>query len=64
MNPLKTREQARKEFRRTGKSIRAWAREHGVSIQNTYQVLGGRNTGERGESHRIAVLLGIKDGIA
>lgn len=63
MNPLKTREQARNEFRRTGTSIRAWCRANGFSVPNTYQVLSGRNTGERGEAHRIAVMLGIKDGI-
>ncbi len=61
--PQKTREEARKEFRRTGTSIRAWARQHGFGVQNTYQVLIGRNTGERGEAHRIAVTLGIKDGM-
>lgn len=30
----------------------------------TYQVLRGDKKGRRGEAHRIAVLLGIKDGIA
>ncbi len=63
MKQLKTREEARKEFRRTGTSIGAWARAHGFSVPNTYQVLIGRNTGERGEAHRIAVTLGIKDGV-
>lgn len=29
----------------------------------TYQVLAGRKKGRRGEAHKVAVLLGMKDGI-
>ena len=32
--------------------------------RHVYDVLGGRNKGLFGESHRAAVLLGIKDGEA
>ena len=62
MPTLKTREQARKDFDRAGKSIAGWAKEHGFTIPNTYQLLSGRNKGLRGECHRIAVALQMKEG--
>lgn len=37
-----------------------WARERGFSLQLTYSVLNGRLRARRGESHRIAVALGLK----
>lgn len=64
MKPLKTREQVRRQFNRVGKSVAQWSREHNVSQSMTYQVLRGDKKGDRGDAHRIAVLLGIKDGIA
>lgn len=60
---LKTRAEARAEFRRVGKSISAWASEHGVHRATVYRVLEGKNVGERGNAHKVAVLLGIKDGV-
>lgn len=53
---------AREEFERTGQSVAAWAREHGFSRSLVYEVLAGRKKCHRGDSHRIAVLLGIKKG--
>jgi len=61
--PLKSREEARSQFSYVGKSIRAWAREHGVQASTVYEVLSGRQQGEYGEAHKVAVLLGIKDGV-
>lgn len=64
-NPhLKTREQARAEFERKGISISEWARAHQVSRSLVYEILTGTRTRtcSRGHSHRIAVLLGLKDG--
>ncbi len=29
----------------------------------TYQVLAGRKKGRRGEAHKVAVLLGMKEGV-
>ena len=46
-----------------GKSVQEFAREHGVDPATTYQVLAGRKKGKRGEAHKVAVLLGMKDGI-
>jgi len=34
-----------------------------VDPATTYQVLSGRKKGRRGESHRVAVLLGMKEGV-
>ncbi|MBI3043578.1 MAG: DNA-binding protein [Betaproteobacteria bacterium] len=55
-------EDVRREFERKGTSIAEWAREHGVSSQLVSGVLSGRIRGRIGRSHRIAVLLGMKDG--
>lgn len=40
-----------------------WARGRGVSAQLTYQILAGRKAAVRGQSHEIAVLLGLKPGL-
>lgn len=56
-------EDVRNEFRVRGVPIAAWARSHGYSPQLVYQVLAGRNPCSRGQSHAIAVALGIKAGV-
>lgn len=43
--------------------MQAFARENGVDPATTYQVLAGRKKGRRGEAHKVAVLLGMKEGI-
>jgi len=53
---------ARERFSRTGLSISDWAAQHGFNRSLVYEVLAGRKKCERGNSHRIAVLLGIKKG--
>lgn len=53
---------ARAEFARTGVSISAWARANKFSKSLVYEVLAGRKKCYRGDSHKIAVLLGIKTG--
>lgn len=53
---------ARERFQSTGQSIASWAREHGYSRSLVYEVLRGREC-LRGESHEIAVRLGIKRGV-
>lgn len=60
---LLTREQARKEFDRRGLSIKEWARAHGLSERIVYGVLRGDKKGIRGQAHKAAVLLKIKDGV-
>jgi len=53
----------REEFRKRGLSISDWARINGFSTSLVYQVLSGRRKALRGESHKIAVLLGLKEGV-
>lgn len=60
---MKTLEQVKEELRFKGWTMSKWAREHGVDEELTRRVLRGRLCGNYGESHKIAVLLGIKDGI-
>lgn len=59
---VKTGDQVRDDFERTGKSVSAWAREHGFEPSLVFEVLEGRVKGKRGKSHKIAVLLGMKIG--
>jgi gp16 family phage-associated protein len=50
-------------FEHTGQSVSQWAREHGFTRSLVYEVLAGRKKCIRGDSHQIAVLLGIKKGV-
>lgn len=59
----KRREQVRQEFALRGISVAAWARQHNFAPQYIYDLLAGRTMGKRGEAHRAAVLLGLKEGI-
>jgi gp16 family phage-associated protein len=59
----KTLDEVRADLNRHGKSIREWAREHGVSDRIVYEVLRGRLKGRRGQAHKVAVLLGLKHGV-
>lgn len=59
---LLTPKEAKEALVRRGKSVRAWARENGVSHVVAYKVLDGRCKGLRDDGHKVAVLLGIKDG--
>jgi gp16 family phage-associated protein len=60
----KTREEVRAEFARKGVSISSWAKAHGFSRSLVYEILTGakRRTYSFGDSHRIAVMLGLKLG--
>jgi gp16 family phage-associated protein len=62
-HPLRTPEEIRAAFEAEGRSISQWAREHGLRPAIVYQVLSGAKKGRRGDSHRAAVLLGLKHGI-
>lgn len=59
----KTPDEVRADLDRRGKSVREWAREHGFSDRIVYEVLRGRLKGRRGQTHKVAVLLGLKDGV-
>ena len=57
------RAKARKHLEQLGLSAKAWALENQLSPSTVYAVLNGQKKCLRGESHRAAVLLGIKDGV-
>lgn len=60
--PLTT-EQAREALDRRGISIADFSRQHELNKNLVSDLLNGRKKGRRGEAHRAAVLLGIKDGV-
>jgi gp16 family phage-associated protein len=57
------RRKRRLEFERHGVSVAQWARENRFNTNLVYQVLNGESKALRGQSHDIAVKLGIKEGI-
>jgi len=59
---IRTPQDVRNEFIRKGVSMASWARAHGFDKATVSQVLSGENAATRGKGHKIAVLLGIKDG--
>jgi len=58
-----TRAEAKAKFHRTGRSVKSFAQEHGFNLKLVYMVLSGYRPGLRGQSHEIAVRLGIKEGV-
>lgn len=65
---LKTRSQIRQEFADKGWSISGWARQHGYSPVLVSDIINDSEVNPkrkclRGESHNIAVSLGIKNGV-
>lgn len=59
---MKTVEEVKAEMARCGMTAAAWARKHGVSPETVRGVLLGRVKGRSGEAHKVAVLLGLKEG--
>ena len=64
---IKTREQVRQEFASHGWSYSAWAKQHGYSADLVRDIVNDdernpRRKCLRGESHNIAVELGLKSG--
>ena len=59
---MKTIEEVRSDMARKGITATAWAKKNGVSPETVRGVLLGRIKGRNGEAHKIAVLLGLKDG--
>lgn len=59
---LRTPEDVRAEFKRTGVSIAQWSLANGFSTNMVFEVLAGRKKGIRGQAHKIAVKLGLKEG--
>lgn len=59
-----TPDQAREKLDRVGMSIAEFCRRHDLNKSLVSDLLNGRKKGRRGEAHRAAVLLGIKNGEA
>lgn len=57
----KTINQVKSEFRAKGVSFSDWARKNNFSVELVYRVLKMNRIPLRGESHKIAVKLGIKE---
>lgn len=57
------RQQAREALEKRGQSAKDFADLHNLSPSTVYAVLSGQSQCRRGEAHRAAVLLGIKDGV-
>lgn len=55
-------EEVRAKFKHTGISIASWAASNGFSTCLIFDLLAGRKKGLRGQAHRAAVLLGLKQG--
>lgn len=62
MDSPRTAEDVRAEFEARGIAISEWARQNGFSATLVYQVLSGARRALRGQSHDIAVALGLKEG--
>ena len=60
--PAKTIDEVRAELVRAGINVTEWAKTHGVARMTVVDVLRGRRQGLRGEAHKVAVALGLKDG--
>lgn len=59
---LRTIEEIKREFAVRGIAISDWARQMGYSPGLVHQVLSGRLKCVRGQSHDVAITLGLKKG--
>lgn len=62
MNKLRTAEEARAELDSKGVSVTSWAVANHFNPNLVLEILAGRRKAVRGQSHNIAVKLGIKQG--
>ncbi|WP_302260356.1 DNA-binding protein [Desulfovibrio piger] len=60
---LRSLEDVERELDRKGISKADWAREHGIKPGVLYEIFSRRSSCRRGEAHRAAVLLGLKEGV-
>lgn len=58
---IKSIRQVREEFSASGISIAEWCRNNNVSPDLVYRILKNNRIPIRGESHKIAIKLGIKE---
>jgi gp16 family phage-associated protein len=55
-----TPQQRKQKFIDRGESVEAWAKQHGFERTAVYRVLNGQSPARRGNTHAIAVKLGLK----
>lgn len=60
---LRSLEDVERELDRKGISKADWARKHGIKPGVLYEIFSRRSSCRRGEAHRAAVLLGLKEGV-
>jgi gp16 family phage-associated protein len=60
---IKTIEQVQADFLAAGITMSEWARANGFHRMTVVDLLRGARQGLRGETHRCAVALGLKDGV-
>lgn len=58
---IKSIKQVRDDFSQSGISIAEWARDNNFSPDLVYRILKNNKIPQRGESHKIAVRLRIKE---
>jgi gp16 family phage-associated protein len=58
-----SKEEVEARFRAAGISFAQFARDNRFNLNLVYNVLKGRGKGFRGQSHNIAVALGMKQGV-
>lgn len=56
----KAAREARARLVARGLTVRAWAEQNGFPVHAVRAVLSGHNKGHWGQSHKIAVALGMK----
>ena len=59
---MKTVEEVRTELSRRGITVAEWEKTHHVNPETVRGILLGRIRGRNGEAHKVAVLLGLKNG--
>lgn len=58
---IRSIQQVRDYFSSNGMSVAQWARDNDFSPDLVYRILKNNRIPKRGESHKIAVKLGIKE---
>lgn len=59
---MRSGKEVRDTIESSGVSVSEWARANSFSVVLVYQVLAGKRKCLRGQSHRIAIALGMKVG--
>lgn len=55
-----TPDQVRQKFHNAGMTLTQWARDNGFPRQAVYRVMAGQDKARFGQSHAIAIGLGLK----